>query len=77
MLYNNISVPDFLFCAGKKLILKEAKNRDIHLPSHSPPNPGFLGSGGCCSISDNTEIIFWHHFFSASHCKILKSHIFT
>lgn len=67
MLHNNVIVSDCLACAGKKLILKEAKNRDINLPPHSTPDPGSLGSGGCCSMSANTEIIFWHPFHSFLH----------
>ena len=45
MLHNNVIVSDCLACAGKKLILKEAKNRDINLPPHSTLDPGSLGSG--------------------------------
>lgn len=45
-LHNNVSEPDFLVCAGDKLILKEAKNRGTHLLPHSTPNPGCLDSGG-------------------------------
>lgn len=52
ILHKNAFVPDILVCAGNKIILKGAKNRDAHFPPHSTPNPGFFDSGGKCSMSD-------------------------